>query len=79
MQTVTTENNCGIEKDEMIDMTDHLFPLENVIKKVGNRFYQGNRRQFRFFPLSKKAFEKLDQSKYEIYEKIGEDCFVKIN
>lgn len=60
----------------------YLFPLDNTIKVTDNgkgmRFYKGSRRGDRFFPISKKDFDNLDQSQYEIYQKINNE-YIRIN
>lgn len=60
------------------EIQDYLIPLDNVIKICGTRFYKGSRRGDRFFPLSKKDFNKLNQADFDIYQKIG-DSFIRIN
>jgi len=61
-----------------IQTADFLFPMDNQIKICGTRYYKGSRNGQRFFPLSKKDFNKLNQADFEIWQKIGNE-FVKIN
>ncbi len=68
---------------QQVTMLDMIYPRNKTIKmintKTGVRYYKGHTTAGRFFPLSKKALEKLDLSEYEVFQEISKECYVKIN
>jgi hypothetical protein len=63
--------------------TDYLFPIDRVIKivdgKRGRTYYKGSSRGERFFQLSKANLEKLDLSKFDVFQEIISGEWTKIN
>ena len=68
--------------NETENTTDYLFPMDTIIKivstKKGLRYYRGNSRAVRFFPLSKKDYKDLDLTKFEVFKETG-NFFTRMN